>query len=57
MIWLLIGMAIDGLAGLVLGIALSLTVANPVTPHLPTSALHHPVAAVQLAASHWHHRA
>ena len=56
MIWLLIGMAVDGLTTLALGVALSLTTAQPVMPQLPPK-LHHPVSAIRMAASHWHHRA
>jgi hypothetical protein len=54
--WLLIGMAIDGLATLVVGIVLSLTIANPLMPHLPTHSVQHPVASLRMAVSHWDHR-
>jgi hypothetical protein len=57
MIWLLIGMAVDGLGTLIIGIVLSLTIANPLMPHLPTHSLHHPVASLRIAVAHWDHRA
>ena len=56
MIWLLIGMAVDGLTTLAIGIVLSLTTAHPVMPQLPLQ-WHHPVAAARPTASHWDHRA
>ena len=55
MFWLLLGMSIDGLTTLVIGIVLSVTIANPVMPHLAPSTLHHPVASLRLAA-HWDHK-
>jgi hypothetical protein len=57
MMWLLIGMAVDGLTTLVIGIVLSLTLANPLMPHLPTLSLHHALASLRIAVSHWDHRA
>jgi hypothetical protein len=55
MFWLLIGMAVDGLMTTAVGIVLSLTIAYPIVPHIPTNALH-PVAALRTAVPHWDHR-
>ena len=57
MIWLLIGMAIDGITTVIVGIVLSLTIANPLMPRLPTHSLQHPIASLHMAISHRDHRA
>ena len=57
MIWLLIGMAVDGLITLMIGVVLSLTLANPLMPHLPAHSLQHSMANLRVAVSHWDHRA
>ena len=57
MIWLLIGMAIDGITTVIVGIVLSLTIANPLMPRLPPHSLHHPIASLHMAISHRGHRA
>jgi hypothetical protein len=41
----------------IVGIVLSLTIANPLMPRLPPHSLHHLVASLHMALSHCDHRA
>jgi hypothetical protein len=50
-------MAIDGITTVIVGIVLSLTIANPLMPRLPPHSLHHPIASLHMAISHRDHRA